>query len=317
MSDIPRPKRPVLAFTSGDPAGIGPEVVLKSLREGSLSHFCRPLLVGEKSVWLRAGWRPGRAVLLDTGLGLPLPAYGKPSRISGQASFAAVRLAVRLAQRRLVDGVVTAPISKSAWALAGSGFQDHTEFLRAETGFDAEMILAAPERGLWCALATRHLPLRRVAGTLSRAGVLSAARALHGALRRLGLRRPRLGLCALNPHAGEEGLLGGEEKRILSPAAAAARRLGIRLEGPVAADSAWRLHGEGRFDGLVALYHDQALIPLKAAAGLSGVNWTAGLPFVRTSPAHGTGFDIAGSGRADASATVAAARLALRLLKNR
>lgn len=317
MSAIPRPKRPVLAFTLGDSAGIGPEVVLKSLRRDSLSRLSRPLLIGEKAAWLRAGWRPGLAALLDTGLGLPLPAYGKPSRASGQASFAAVRLAVRLAQRSLVDGIVTAPISKRAWALAGAGFEDHTEFLRGQTGRPAEMILAAPERGLWCVLATRHVPLRRVAGALSRDGVLSAARALDEALRRLGLKRPRLGLCALNPHAGEEGLLGGEEKRVLAPAVAAARRLRIRLEGPVAADTAWRLHGEGRFDGLVALYHDQALIPLKAAAGLSGVNWTAGLPFVRTSPAHGTAFDIAGSGRADASATLAAAHLALRLLKNR
>jgi 4-hydroxythreonine-4-phosphate dehydrogenase len=227
-----------------------------------------------------------------------------------------VRLAARLAARRLVDGLVTAPISKKAWGMAGVPFKDHTEFLREETGRDAEMILGVPARGIWCVLATRHIPLRDVPGKLSVPAVLSAARALSSFLRRLGDGRPRLGLCALNPHAGEEGLLGWEEDRVLAPASAAARRQGLDLAGPIAADTAWRWHLAGRLDGLVALYHDQALIPLKAAAGLSGINWTAGLPFVRVSPAHGTGFDIAGLGRADCSATLAAAQLAVRLLKN-
>lgn len=315
MSAIPRLERPVLAFTSGDPAGIGPEVVLGALRSGALARLCRPLLIGEGAVWRRAGWRPDLAPILDTGLGLPPPAYGRPSRASGEASFSAVRLAARLAARRLIGGVVTAPISKKAWGLAGVPFKDHTEFLRKETGCQAEMVLGVPSRGIWCALATRHIALRDVPKELSASGVLSAAFSLSTALRRLGARRPRLGLCALNPHAGEEGLLGGEEKRVLAPAAAAARRQGLDLAGPIAADTAWRWHLEGRLDGVVALYHDQALIPLKAAAGLSGINWTAGLPFARTSPAHGTGFDIAGFGRADFSATFAAAGLAVGLLK--
>lgn len=252
--------------------------------------------------------------MLDTGLGLEAPAHGKVCRDAGKASFAAVRLAVRLAARGLVAGVVTAPISKKAWSMAGVPFKDHTDYLRAETRQDAaQMIIAAPAVGVWTVLATRHVPLREVPRRLNAACVAAAAEALHEALRQLGRRRPNLGLCALNPHAGEEGLIGDEERRVLRPAAAAARRRGIRLSDPIPADTAWRQHLTGGFDGLVTLYHDQALIPLKAVAGHSGVNWTAGLPFIRVSPAHGTGFDLAGRGRADPSGTVAAAALAARL----
>lgn len=175
------------------------------------------------------------------------------------------------------------------------------------------MILGAPALNLWCVLATRHVSLARAIASLTPHGIVVAAAALDKALRKLGYKQPRLGLCALNPHAGEGGLIGDEEVRILAPALKIARRWKISLEGPVAADTAWRLHRTGSFDGLVALYHDQALIPLKTAAGLGVVNWTVGLPFTRTSPGHGTGFDIAGRCRADETATVEAALLAARL----
>lgn len=206
--------------------------------------------------------------------------------------------------------MVTAPISKTAWAAAGAGFPDHTEFFRAETGRDAQMILGAPRLSLWCVPATRHVPLSEVPRRLTRPVVASAARALAEALRLLGKPRARLALCALNPHAGEEGILGGEERRVLAPAAAA-----LRLQGPIPADTAWRLHAKGALDGLVCLYHDQALIPLKTAAGLEIVNWTVGLPFPRTSPGHGTGFDVAGTRAVDPAATLAAAELAARLAR--
>jgi 4-hydroxythreonine-4-phosphate dehydrogenase len=246
-------------------------------------------------------------------LGLKPPPFGLVAKAGGAVSFAAVAAAVRLAARGVVDGVVTAPISKEAWALAGVPYRDHTEYLRAVTGCDAQMILAAPRQRLWCVLATRHIPLVRVPSALTAAKILSAARVLCDSLRETGLRRPRLVLCGLNPHAGEGGLLGSEEKRVLAPAVRSARRLGLALSGPVPADAAWRLHVAGGCDGLVCLYHDQAMIGLKAAAGLGVVNWTAGLPFVRVSPGHGTAFDAAGRGRADASATGAAAVLAVSL----
>ena len=309
-----RRSKPVLAFTCGDPAGVGPEAVVSALRSGRLKKICEPLLVGEASVWKRAGWRPRLAAVLDTGFGLEAPPFGKTTREGGRASFAALRLAARLAGRGLVSGLVTAPISKEAWALAGVPYPDHTEYLRAATGSPgAQMILGSPGKRLWCVIVTRHIPLNRVSAALSVAKILAAAQELRGALRRLGIRRPRLGLCAFNPHAGEAGLIGDEERRVLIPAARSAGLRGLTLEGPIAADAAWRRHAEGEFDGLVALYHDQAMIALKAAAGLGVVNWTAGLPFIRTSPGHGTAFDIAGRGKADCLATVAAAELAVRL----
>ncbi|OGR86059.1 MAG: hypothetical protein A3J74_10835 [Elusimicrobia bacterium RIFCSPHIGHO2_02_FULL_57_9] len=307
-------KLPLLAFTSGDGAGIGPESVIRALHSPRLRAVCRPVLIGERQVWLRAGWRPSLAPCLDTGLGLKAPPYGKTGPSAARASFAALRLAWRLAARGLVDAIVTAPVSKKSWHEAGIGYRDHTEYFSAQTGRRSEMVLCAPGKKLWCLLATRHIPLNRVSSSLNAAAVADAANCLSAALRRLGGPfRPRLGLCGLNPHAGEEGLLGGEERRILLPALKRARSAGIRLEGPIAADTAWRRHVEGKLDGLICLYHDQALIPLKTAAGLGVVNWTVGLPFVRTSPGHGTGFDIAGKGLADPAATIAAAELAASL----
>lgn len=314
MSEIfPRSSKPLLAFTSGDPAGIGPEATLKAL--AGARAVCRPLLVGEASVWKRAGWKPRLAPLFDTALGLKAPPYGSPSLSSGAASFSAVKAALGLAARGVVRGIVTAPISKQAWHMAGVPYTDHTEYLGAQTGGTVQMVLGIPKRRVWCVLATRHVGLADAVKRLSVSRVLHAAAGLDRALRRLGLKNRRLVLCGLNPHAGEEGLLGLEERRILIPAAAAAREAGIDLSGPVAADAAWRLHSVGRYDGVVALYHDQALIPLKMAGGLGVVNWTLG-SLVRTSPGHGTGFDIAGKGVAQAEATIAAAELAAKLCSN-
>jgi 4-hydroxythreonine-4-phosphate dehydrogenase len=171
------------------------------------------------------------------------------------------------------------------------------------------MVLGVPSRNLWCAIATRHLPIKDVARSLKARDIGACAETLASALRALGRRNPRLALCALNPHAGEDGLIGTEEKTWIGPLA---RKL--KLAGPLPADSAWRLHAEGEFDGLVCLYHDQALIPLKALGGVAGVNWTVGLPFVRTSPAHGTAYDAAAAGRLDPAAAIESARLGSRLL---
>lgn len=312
MSATSRPK-PRLAFTCGDPAGIGPEAVVLALRSSAVRRACDFVVVGERSVWRRAGWTQALAPLVDTGLGLGVPAFGRVSREAGQASFAAVRASIRLAAKGQVDGVVTAPISKEAWKRAGLRFPDHTEYLKEESGIDVEMVLGAPAQRLWCVPVTRHIPLAQVAASLSVPRVLAAARSLSGALKLLLGRRPKLGLCGFNPHAGEAGILGREESKVLRPAALAARKRGVDLSDPIPADTAWRWHVEGKLDGLVTLYHDQALIPLKTAAGLAIVNWTVGLPFPRTSPGHGTGFDLAGRARPDPSATIEAALLAARL----
>ncbi|MEQ1918747.1 MAG: 4-hydroxythreonine-4-phosphate dehydrogenase PdxA [Elusimicrobiota bacterium] len=299
-----------LAFTCGDPAGVGPRGVLAALRAGALPAGVSPVLVGEGSVWRRAGWRPSDGPIRDTALGLPAPRPGRPTAAGGQISAASFEEALSLVARGLAGGLVTAPISKTSWSQAGYPWRDHTERLADFAGKpDAQMVLGVPSRGLWCAIATRHIPLKEVPRKLNARSIVACAELLEEALRTLGLKKPRLGLCALNPHAGEGGLIGTEEQELLAPLAAR-----LNIAGPLPADSAWRLHASGVYDGLVCLYHDQALIPLKALGGLAGVNWTVGLPFVRTSPAHGTAYDAAAAGRLDPAAAIESARLAARLV---
>lgn len=311
-------KKPRLLFSCGDPAGIGPRASVLALRRPEVRAACEPVVVGEPAVWKRAGWTPALAGLADTRLGAPLPSYGAPTAATGRLSFASLDLSLRLIGRGLGQGLVTAPISKKAWDLAGVPYRDHTEWLSRETSSPrAQMILAAPRQDLWTVLVTRHIPLAKVSSLLSPAGIAAAARSLAEALAALGTPKPKLVLCGFNPHAGEDDLLGPEESRVLAPAVALARRSGVALSGPVAADTAWRWHAAGRCQGLVALYHDQSLIGLKTAAGLSIVNWTTGLPFPRASPGHGTGFDLAGRGEPDADATAQAALLCARLAARR
>lgn len=310
MSAISRRPSKTLAFTCGDPAGVGPRGALASLRAGALPAGVTPVLVGETSVWRRAGWRPSDGPIRDTGLGLAAPRAGRPTPAGGRISAASFEEALSLVARGLVGGVVTAPISKTSWSEAGYPWRDHTERLADFAGKpDAQMVLGVPSRGLWCAIATRHIALKEVPRALNARAIAACAETLAEALRKLGKKKPRLALCALNPHAGEHGLIGTEEQGLLAPLA---RRL--KLEGPLPADSAWRLHVEGAYDGLVCLYHDQALIPLKALGGLAGVNWTVGIPFVRTSPAHGTAYEAAAAGRLDPAAAIESARLAARQL---
>lgn len=304
--------RPLVAFTSGDPWGVGPEVGVKAMRDPRVRRALRPLAVGPRAAWAAAGWRPGVSPLLDPGFA-PGPVRRGPTAAGGRASYEAVRLAAALSARKLVQAFVTGPVSKEAWRAAGAPHLDHTSFLKAFTGSRrvAMMLLGGPFRAV---IATRHIPLKDVSRAVTPAAVSEAAELAHEALRDgLGLPRPRLALCALNPHGGEHGLLGREELEVLGPAARALRRRGLSLAGPVPADAAWAAQAAGRYDALVALYHDQALIPLKAAAGYGIVNWTLGVPLTRTSPGHGTAYDIAGRGRANPEATVQAALLAARV----
>ncbi len=280
------------------------------MRAGALARGVSPVFVGEASVWRRAGWRPSDGPIRDTRLGLAAPKAGRPDAAGGKISAASFEESLSLVARGLAGGIVTAPISKTSWSQAGYAWRDHTERLADFAGKpDAQMVLGVPSRGLWCAIATRHIPLKEVPQSLNARAVATCAAALEEALRLLGAKKPRLALCGLNPHAGEGGLIGTEEGALLAPLA---KRL--KLDGPLPADSAWRLHAEGAYDGLVCLYHDQALIPLKALGGLAGVNWTVGIPFVRTSPAHGTAYEAAAAGRLDPAAAIESARLASKLL---
>lgn len=304
--------RPLIAFTSGDPWGVGPEAAVKAMRDARVRRALRPLAVGARAAWTAAGWKPALSPLLDPGAAAG-PVLRGPTASGGRSSYEAVRLAASLAARKLVGGFVTGPVSKEAWRMAGAAHLDHTSFLQAFTGVRriAMMLLGGAFRAV---IATRHISFKDIPHALTAAAVSEAAELAHAGLKDgLGMARPRLTLCALNPHGGERGMLGREEIDLLAPAAAALRRRGLSLSGPTPADAAWAAQAAGHSDALVALYHDQALIPLKAAAGYSIVNWTLGVPLVRTSPGHGTAYDIAGRGRANPEATVQAALLAARL----
>jgi 4-hydroxythreonine-4-phosphate dehydrogenase len=267
-----------LAITRGDPAGIGPEVVEKALRE---TYDAEITLLGSTSG-------------------------------GGREALAAIDEALALALAGKVDGIVTAPVSKERIAKAGVPFTGHTEYLAARAGVahPVMMFVAGPRR---VSLVTTHVPLRRLPALITAERVLGTIRETTRALREFfGVLEPRLAVCGLNPHAGEGGEFGREEIDAVAPAVELAHKEGIRADGPYAADTVWWRP----CDAVVAMYHDQGLGPVKALHP-DAVNVTLGLPFVRTSPDHGTGFDIAGKGIADAKPMIAAIRLAADLCRAR
>jgi len=327
-----RARRVRLAITMGDPAGIGPEVALAAVTAPAVRRLVEPLLVGDPGVWRDTAQRLRLAVDFVEGEA-PAPAavlrIAVTSRLSarqrrpgdprgraaglGAAAYAAIIEAVRRVQRGEARGVVTAPISKAHLAAAGHDVPGHTELLAHLAGdVPVRMMMAGPV--LRVVLVTTHLALaavpRRLTADLVRETIAITARAMRT---QFGVPRPRLAVAGLNPHAGEHGLFGDEEVRIIAPAVRAARRGGIDASGPLAADTVFAQAVGGAYDAVVCMYHDQGLGPFKLLHFADGVNVTLGLPFVRTSPDHGTAFDLAGRGRADARSMVAAVRLAARL----
>ena len=295
---LPRPLR--LAVTCGEPAGIGAEVALKALVAG-LPAGVEAVLVGPRAVWQAAAELLPAPVDLHAWPREELPAsavdwaWGRPTTASGRVAAEAVERAADLALAGAVDALVTAPLTKAGLAAAGRPYPGHTELLQARCGGRATMMLAGNR--LRVLLVTTHLPLAAVRGAITTEAVLATVRAAHRGLERdLDIGSPRLAVAALNPHAGEGGLLGNEELTVLAPALDRARAEGIDVAGPLPADSLFFHAAEGAFDAVVAMYHDQGLVPLKLLHYYDGVNITLGLPIVRTSPDHGTAFDIAGTG---------------------
>jgi 4-hydroxythreonine-4-phosphate dehydrogenase len=322
--------RPRLALTLGDPAGIGPELVLRALNDPEVRATTRPVVHGSEALLRRVAaaaaipWPAGLSVVAAEGprpaagsadallLDTPVPAEivpGKVQPVCGRLAHAWVRAAVGDVLEGRAGALVTAPICKAAWHAAGIAFPGHTELLVALTGArEASMMFWSPR--LVVGLATIHLAISEVTPRLTAALVLGTIRRVAGALRSASRPQPRLGVLALNPHAGEGGLFGDAERRIIAPAIAAARTEGIDACGPLVPDTAFREETRRQFDALVAMYHDQGLIPFKMLAFDEGVNVTLGLPVVRTSPDHGTAFDIAWQGRASPASLLAAIRLA-------
>lgn len=325
-----------LIITMGDPTGVGPEIIVKALLAGDFDALPFPLVVaGDVGVLRQAagifhhqtqveeGSDPADFDLQigDRRLAVralshfePAPTPGQsPGPEHGRAMVDYIEWACARCRDGSAAGMITAPISKSAIHAAGYDFPGHTELLAARCGTDRVVMMLAGER-LRVALVTTHLPLRDVPYVLSREEIVTTLRITDADLRRyFALSAPRIAVTALNPHAGEGGLFGDEEQRLIAPAVEEARAAGINAHGPLSADTLFYFAVQGDYDAVVCMYHDQALIPLKLLHFDDGVNITLGLPIVRTSVDHGTAHDIAGSGRARHDSLVAAVRMAARM----
>ncbi|MBI3184451.1 MAG: 4-hydroxythreonine-4-phosphate dehydrogenase PdxA [Myxococcales bacterium] len=298
-----------MGISAGDPSGVGPEVLAKALASPKVRRALVPLVFGDASLakalgaveaWGPSSPRPSSAAFFAVShLAKRDRRPGHPTRAGGWAQLDYAREAISAARRWLVDALCTAPVSKEAITRAGVRFLGHTELLATSFGCRTLMLMAGPR--LKVALATNHLPLAEVSGALSVAHLAEQLLLLSHGLSALVGRKPRIAVCALNPHAGEGGLLGREELTIISPAIRKARRRGVDCRGPFSADGLFALAGEGRFpyDAALAMFHDQGLVAAKALDFRLTVNVTLGLPLPRTSPDHGVAYDIAGKGRAD------------------
>jgi len=325
-------EKPLIAITMGDPCSVGPEIIVKAWGHPKVAGKCTPLVVGDRPVLERAvqvcGSRlgiaeiaePEEAHLVPAGAMALLPIsrlpegdiqYGKPTVASGDAAYRYICTAARLCLAGRVAAMATAPINKEAMNRAGHDYHGHTELLAELCGVDEYVMMLVGDL-LRVSLVTIHEALRDVPGMISRERVLTAIRVTADGVRRLtGKARPRLAVLALNPHCGEGGMFGNEEQVAIAPAIEAARLEGIDAQGPLSADTLFYFAQQGAYDGVVAMYHDQGLIPLKMLHFDDGVNVTLGLPIIRTSVDHGTAYDLAGTGRASEKSLVAAIGMAV------
>lgn len=331
--------RPVLLLTTGDPAGIGPEISLHAAGHPAVREQVRLVLVGDAVVleqarqWVHADL-PLRIAAADGGLGpllepsqvpaidvLDLGLLSKPVPLGvaaaqgGRASYSYIQKAIDLCLEGTAQGVVTAPINKRALNLAGIDFPGHTEIFAERTRSPANAMLMYSDR-LAVGLATCHQSLASVPASLTTERIVEVGQLLHAALLRIRGVAPHIAVLGLNPHAGEHGLFGDEEKRIVAPAVEALMRQGVRVTGPLPPDTAFTPAALERYDAHLCLYHDQGLIPFKMLCFDHGVNVTMGLPFPRTSVDHGTAYDLAGLGVAEVSSLLAAINLGARLTQS-
>ncbi len=307
-----------IVLTMGDPAGIGPEVVLKTLCAPGLREEFDLSVVGTRAVladWSRRLSLPFDARVEEAHDGPVSDEPGRPTASGARAAVEAVVAAARACQSGAADAMVTAPVTKATIAEAGYDFPGHTEFLARLTGVES-VVMTFVHGARRIGLVTNHLPIAAVARTLTLELVLDKLLILSRGLQEsLGIASPRIAVASLNPHAGERCTIGDEEERIIGPAVAAAREVGVAAEGPFPAESVFPRLGSrdddgDRFDAALAMYHDQATIPVRVWGIAGGVNLTLGLPIVRTSPDHGTALDLAGRGTADPGSMIAAVRLA-------
>jgi 4-hydroxythreonine-4-phosphate dehydrogenase len=288
--------KPRIAITSGDPAGIGPEIARKAADDPRVRKICEPVVYGPPP---GSRFKPGEL-----------------SAEAGRAAYETLCSAVKDARAGVVAAVATAPVNKLAFARAGLPWKGHTDLLAHLTGSSrvAMMFWSEP---LKVVLATIHIPLASVTNALTREVMDEIIDLSARELPRFGIAQPRLAVAGLNPHAGEDGLLGHEERKVLRPAIEAAQKRGIRVDGPYPGDTVFGRAVRGEFDAVIACYHDQGLIPVKLLAFGRAVNVTLGLPIIRTSVDHGTAFDIAGKNVADPASMIEATLLAAKLAAGR
>ena len=325
---------PRIGITMGDPAGIGPEVVLKAVAEEEVRRICTPVIVGDAQLLAHT------ARTLDLTCGYDIVRYDEPllmdhteplifhldniggyiepgieSGLAGKAAAQYIESAVELCAAGKLDAIATAPINKRALFLGGYSFPGHTEFLAHLSG-TPECAMAFVASNLRIVLISTHVPLAEAIRLVEKDRIVRVTRLAERELRRWGVARPRIAVAALNPHGAEGGLFGVEEAAEIAPAVEACREAGLNVSGPHSADTVFLRASRGEFDAVISCYHDQAMIPVKCLSFGEAVNVTLGLPFIRTSVDHGTAFDIAGRGVAEHSSMVAAITLAARLARN-
>ena len=325
-----------IVVTQGDPSGIGPEIVLRAVKSWNRPSDCRIVVAGYPAHFSHCGdsassalsFRPWAEALSAPSTGgvdwaRPDPEAldqiatpGVASVTGAKAAICCIEAAVEAAMQGKADAICTAPINKENLARAGFAYPGHTEMLAARCGV-SRFAMLLKGGGLLVVPATIHVPLARVPALLSTEGLIDLIELTRASMPDFGIERPRIGVAGLNPHAGENGAFGREELEIISPAIDACRAMNIDAQGPLAADTIFHRALRGEFDVIVAMYHDQALIPIKTLDFFGGVNITLGLPFVRTSPDHGTAYDLAGKGVARIDSMVAALDNAYRLSKQR
>lgn len=321
---------PRIGITMGDPAGIGPEVVLKAVAEEEVRRACIPVIIGDAQLLAHTA----RTLDLQSGYDIvradePFPEHSEPviyhldnitgfiepgieSGAAGKAAGGYIEAAVELCAAGNIDAVATAPINKRALFLGGYSFPGHTEFFAHLTGAE-EYAMAFVAGNLRIVLLSTHVPLAEAIRLVERDRIVRRINLTNRELQRWGIEKPRIAVAALNPHGAEGGLFGVEEASEIIPAIDACRRDDINVQGPFSADTVFLRASRGEFDGVIACYHDQAMIPVKCLSFGEAVNVTLGLPFIRTSVDHGTAFDIAGKGLAEHSSMVAAIKLAAEL----
>jgi 4-hydroxythreonine-4-phosphate dehydrogenase len=326
---------PIIGITMGDPTGIGPEIIVKALSMLEPFQFCRPFVFGDRGVLLKTiemlgfnasvevfekipeeGYLPHKIFLSPLSkLEVASLHFGKPNRKCGEAMVRYVEEAVKCAEKNILDAITTCPINKQAINAAGFSFSGHTELLAhlVQAPRVAMMFLGSKWKVV---LVTTHLPLKEVSKWITSDRILSTIQMTEEGLKKyFRILHPKIAVLGLNPHSGEEGLLGEEELTEIIPAIETARTQGVVVEGPFPADSFFNLSTPTPFDAVISMYHDQGLIPVKISDFKEAVNFTLGLPFVRTSVGHGTAYDIAGKGSADPTNLIHALLAASRLSK--